>query len=72
MYQCNGQFFPTASLSLGKDWAGPFFPHPDKVKHQPCSEGYLVVENCYACGKSSVEKYSQPYPVMNTYVTFAF
>ena len=19
----------------GENWAGPFFPHPDKVKHQP-------------------------------------
>ena len=20
---------------MGKNWAGPFFPHPDKIKHQP-------------------------------------
>ena len=25
---------------VGKNWASPFFPHPDKVEHQPCSEGY--------------------------------
>ena len=27
---------------MGKNWAGPFFPHPDKVKHQPQAEGYQV------------------------------
>ena len=26
---------------MGKNWAGPFFPHPDKIKHQPCAGGYL-------------------------------
>ena len=26
---------------VGKNWAGPFFPHPDKIKHQPCAGGYL-------------------------------
>ena len=26
---------------VGKNWAGPFFPHPDKIKHQPCADGYL-------------------------------
>ena len=26
---------------MGKNWAGPFFPHPDKIKHQPCADGYL-------------------------------
>ena len=25
---------------VGKNWAGPFFPHPDKLKHQPCADGY--------------------------------
>ena len=66
-YTCNLCF-----LGVGKNWAGPFFPHPDMVKHQPCSEGYRVGENCYGCGKASAEKHSQPYPVMNTHVTFAF
>ena len=31
LIRCNGQFFPPA---------GPFFPHLDKVKQQPCSEGF--------------------------------
>ena len=31
-----------AYYRTGKNWAGPFFPQPDKVKHQPCSEGYWV------------------------------
>ena len=31
-----------AVLGVGKNWTGPFFPHPDKVKHQPCAEGYRV------------------------------
>ena len=57
---------------MGKNWAGPFFPHPDKVKQQPCSEGYRVGKYCRAYGKSSAEKHSQLYPVMNTHVTFAF
>ena len=29
-----------AFSDVGKNWAGPFFPHPDKVKHQPHAEGY--------------------------------
>ena len=29
---------------VGKNWAGPFFPHPDKIKHQPCAAGYLGAE----------------------------
>ena len=61
-----------AFSGVGKNWTGPFFPHPDKVKQQACSEGYQVRENCHAYGKSSVEKHSQPYPVMNAHVTFAF
>ena len=28
-----------AFCAVGKDWAGPFFPHPDKIKHQPCAGG---------------------------------
>ena len=28
-------------LGVGKNWASPFFPHPDKIKHQPCADGYL-------------------------------
>ena len=28
-------------LRGGENWAGPFFPHPDKIKHQPCADGYL-------------------------------
>ena len=39
-----------AFSGVGKNWAGPFFPHPDKVKQQPCSEGYLVGEYCRAYG----------------------
>ena len=26
---------------MGKNWAGRFFPHPDKIKHQPGADGYL-------------------------------
>ena len=33
---------------VGKNWAGPFFPHSDKVKHQPYAQGYHVGKNC--CG----------------------
>ena len=61
-----------AFSGVGKNWAGPFFPHPDKVKQQPCSEGYWVGGYCRAYGKSSAEKHSQPYPVMNAHVTVAF
>ena len=39
-----------ACHGVGKNWAGPFFPHPDKVKGQPCSEGYQVGENYCAYG----------------------
>ena len=28
-------------LGGGKNCASPFFPHPDKIKHQPCADGYL-------------------------------
>ena len=41
-----------ACKEVGKNWAGLFFPHPDKVKHQPYS--YLVGENLSEYGKSSV------------------
>ena len=34
-----------ACKGVGKNLAGPFFPHPDKVKHQPCSEVYWVGKN---------------------------
>ena len=34
-----------ACQGVGENWAGPFFLHPDNVKHQPCSEGYLVRKN---------------------------
>ena len=61
-----------AFSGVGKNWAGPFFPHPDKVKQQPCSQDYQVGEYCCAYGKLSAEKHSQPYPVMNAHVTFAF
>ena len=37
-----------ACSGVGKKWSGPFFPHPDKVKHQPCAEGYRVGGNCCA------------------------
>ena len=57
---------------MGKNWAGPFFPHLDKVKQQPCSEEYRVGEYCRAYGKLSAKKHSQPYPVMNAHVTVAF
>ena len=30
-----------AFWGVGKNWAGPFFPHPDKIKHQPCAGCYL-------------------------------
>ena len=26
---------------MGTNWAGTLFPHPDKIKHQPCAGGYL-------------------------------
>ena len=26
---------------MGKNWAGPFFPHPNKIKHEPYADGYL-------------------------------
>ena len=26
---------------MGKNRAGPFFPHPDKIKYQPGADGYL-------------------------------
>ena len=29
----------------GKNLAGPFFPYPEKWKHQPCADGYLGGEN---------------------------
>ena len=29
---------------MGKNWAGPFFPHLEKWKHQPCADGYLSGE----------------------------
>ena len=29
---------------MGKNWASPFFPHPDKIKPQPCAGGYLGAE----------------------------
>ena len=28
-------------IGVGKNWAGPFFPHLEKWKHQPCADGYL-------------------------------
>ena len=28
-------------IGVGKNWVGPFFPHPSKWKHQPCADGYL-------------------------------
>ena len=62
-YTCNLCFFGGGE-KLGQ-------PPPDKVKQQPCSEGYRVGEYCRAFGKSSAEKHSQPYPVMNSHVTVA-
>ena len=29
---------------MGKNWTGPFFHHPDKIKPQPCAGGYLGAE----------------------------
>ena len=66
-YTCNLCFF-----GGGEKLGGPFFPHPDKVKQEPCSEGYRVGEYCCAYGKSSAEKHSQPYPFMTAHVTFDF
>ena len=28
-------------IGVGKNWAGPFFPHLETWKHQPCADGYL-------------------------------
>ena len=53
-YTCNLCF-----LGGGKNWAGPFFPHPDKVKHQLNAQGYQVGKNCCAYGKWGGEKLSQ-------------
>ena len=56
-----------------KNWAGPFFPHPDKIKHQPCAGGYLDGEKL---GWSVIfppwQVKHQPYRVMNTHTTFVF
>ena len=41
-----------------KNWAGPFFPHHDKFKHQPCAEGYQVRKTCCAYCKWGGEKLS--------------
>ena len=30
-----------AFKGVGKNWAGPFFPHPNKIKHQSCAEARL-------------------------------
>ena len=32
---------PLLFRGWGKNWAGTFFPHPDKIKHEPCVDGYL-------------------------------
>ena len=67
-YTCNRCFFGVGGV--GKNWASPFFPHPDKVKQQPYSDG--GGEYCRAYGKSSAVKHSQRYPVMNAHIIFAF
>ena len=60
-------------LGVEKNWAGPFFPHPDKIKHQPCAGGYLGREKL---GWSVIfppwQVKHQPHTVMNTHTTFAF
>ena len=39
-----------AFKGVGKNWADPFFPHPDKVKHQPHAERYQVGKNSCSYG----------------------
>ena len=39
---CHEYAYTLAFLGIGKNWAGPFFPHPEKWKHQHCADGYLV------------------------------
>ena len=54
---------------MGKNWAGPFFPHPDKTKHQPCADGYHLTGPLF----SRPDKWKhKPYPVMNTPKTMLF
>ena len=48
-------FFPTLTsesinlvqvvIWMEKNLAGPLFSHPDKIKHQPCADGYLGGKN---------------------------
>ena len=57
---------PLRFRGWGKNWAGPFFPHPDKVKHQPYAEGYQVEENLLCIwlmgrGKTQLTLRSQKY-----------
>ena len=38
---CHEYAYNHGFLGGGENWDGPFFPHPDKIKHQPCADGYL-------------------------------
>ena len=49
-------------LGVGKNWAGPFFPHLDKIKHQPWAGGCLGREKLAGPFFSHPDKWKhQPY-----------
>ena len=49
-------------LGVGKNWAGPFFPHLDKIKQQPWAGGYLGGEKLAGPFFSHPDKWKhQPY-----------
>ena len=57
----------------GEKLGRPIFPHPNKIKHQPCADGYLGGEKLGWPLFSHPDKWKhQPYPVMNMQTTFAF
>ena len=70
---CHKYAYNHGFLGVGKNWVSPFFPHPDKIKHQPCADGYLSGEKLVWSIFSHPHKWKhQPFPVMNTHTTFAF
>ena len=63
-----------AFLRVGKNWANPFFPHPDKIKHQPCAGGYLGGEKLGLSINfpTLTSENINPYSVINMHTKFAF
>ena len=58
---------------VGKHRAGPFFPHPEKMKHQPCADGYRDGEKLGHPFFPNPDKWKhQPYSVMNRHTTITF